>query len=707
MLRFQTRHDSVANPRMPCSTRATVMSITLMQRLGLTFAPGLRHCPDMSDPKGPGGEAAAARPSALLRPGLARAATSVGSLVPEMLQRLGEARSAAAELDRRQALRSYRGWAEWIDLRGRGQPLAVVAAVKPGRIGAKLAAVIAAADPGECPVVELCPSTFIPDQSSEWPRIATDSLAGEVVPLVRIMLVRDLASLSARPDLIGRLRRDCALAIADAGLIAAHEFDGFDQMQGGLILVGEGSAEPKSTDLARRHFTLAVDPALELAALVDAAVPAALRGSTRAMGMVGDLVALAEALGRTNAGLAEAVGGPALDGPNADLGARLARLGAAKIDLSGAVKACAARSRMLRQEVDLARLSAHAERGQFREFLDRFHSESGWSLAALTVRDEKRAWWQGTWLVALGGFFNRKVRHRLANSGDAESSVSRLVEPYREQTLLWLGRTLQVASEDLESTVESIEAAYGDIAEASRIRWPLRIARRDVIGEGAAKEADSKAAMVRKTVDDAFAAFSAREQANFYVDVEEKGVVGQLGEARSGVFGIFFLLLFFARPFGAVLTGLITALTAAMVIGTLIAFVVNRTMRERKLRTALIERFEVRVEDLRGRVADLAKQTIGDVLTRFEQDTEDFGALADATLARMMAETQAQIEEEGGAPKRWTSTAASATQRGTGAALGPRPTGLTGRGNLLEECRKLEAKMHDAYVGEVCRTPVA
>lgn len=683
----------------------------------------------MSDPQEPGGNPAAARPTALLRPGLARAVASVGSLVPEMLQRLGEAQAAALELDRRQVLRSYRGWAEWIDRRGRGQPLAVIAAVNPERLDAELVAKVAAATPAESPVVELCPDSFVPGEPAAWPRITLTRPIGFATPAVRTMLVRDLAALSARPDLISRLRRDCPLAIAEAALIAAEDFDEFDRLQGGLILVGEGSAGPESIDPARRHFALAADPSLGLDALIDAAVPAALRGSSRAMGMIGDLVALAETMGRTAMGLVEAAGSAATDSPTVDLSARLARLTAAKVDLAGAVKACNARARALRQDADLARISAHAERGQFREFLDRFHTGSGWDLAGLTVREEKRAWWQGTWLVALGGFFNRKVRHRLAETGDRSSSVAGMVEPYREQTLLWLGRNLQVVSEDLETAVESIEAAYGDIAEATRTRWPLRITRSDVIGDRT-QLADSKAAAVRKTVDDAFTAFSAREQTNLFVDVEEKGVVGQLGEARSGVFGIFFLLLFFARPFNSgnsnksdvvcssafqsmeclghtVLAQLIQALTIAMVVGTLIAFVVNRTMRERKLRIALIERFEVRIEDLRSRVADLAKQTIGDVLTRFEQDTEDFGALADATLVRMVTETQAQIEEEGGAPKRWTSTAASATQRGAGAATAPRPIGLTGRGNLLEECRKLEAKMREAFVGEVCRTPRA
>lgn len=643
-----------------------------------------------------------------------------------MLQRLGDAQSAAAELDRRQALRSYRGWAEWIDHRGRGQLLAIIALVKPERIHPKLAGAIASTEPRDGPVVELCPSEFAAGGPAAWPRIATDEPIGAVTPAARIMLVRDLAALSARPDLIGRLRRDCTLAIADAGLILAQDFDGFDQLQGGLILVGEGSAGPESTDPARRHYAMAVDPALGLGALIDATVPGPLRRSSRAMGVIGDLVALAEALGRTNAGLAEAVGNAAADSPSTDFGARLARLTAAKVDLAGAVKACNARARTLRQDVDIARISAHAERGQFREFLERFHGDSGWSLAALTVRDEKRAWWQGTWLVALGGFFNRKVRHRLADSGDAASSVSGMVEPYREQTLLWLGRTLQEVSEDLETTVESIEAAYGDIAEATRVRWPLRIARREVIGDRT-HPADGKAAMVRKTVDDAFAAFSARERANFYVDIEEKGVVGQLGEARSGVFGIFFLLLFFARPLqsgggakpdekclsavqdfeclgNAILVELIPTLTIAMVVGTVIAFVVNRTMRERKLRTALIERFEVRVEELRSRVVDLAKQTIGDVLGRFEQDNDDFGSLAEATLARMVAETQAQLEEEGGTPKRWTSPTTSAAQRGAGMAPSQRPAGLTGRSNLLEECRKLEVKMREAYISELCRT---
>ena len=699
----------------------------------------------MDDEQGQGEQAVAARPAAPVRPVLPRSAASFAAQLPELTQRSGDVRAAASELDHRQVRRAYRAWSDWIEIRGRHKPIALLVAFDLAEADAATDKAIALLRSTDSPVIEFAPAgqAGASDEPVPWPREYLAVLPGGGPLDLRVLVISDLAALRQRPDLVNLLRRDCVAALIEQALYRATPSDLFDTLPAATFMVERGTAATRLVDPVKRHITVGADWSSGLGAVIDTAIPSALRGPSRAMGMIGDLALLAETVAEHKAALALPASGGTITQAGAvglDLAGRQARLAAAKVDLVGAIKVCIAGSRTARQDTDAGQVAAHADHGQFREFIERFKPESQWPLSQLTVREEKRAWWQGSALetFGLGVFFNRKARHKLAGAEGEAATVASLIEPYRDNTLLWLGRFLQNLTGELQASVEAIETAYGDLAAATRVRWPIRISRRAVCGEQSQQDASPQAAAIRNSVNEAFAGFSSKEQASFYVDVDEKGVIGQLGEARSGVFGIFFLLLFFARPLqtmtrtappsapptdcslpdhpvrdaagnllklcknadptffakvGEAVQYLVAVLTVGMAVGTLIAFVVNRLMRERKLRVALVERFEGRIEDLRNRTAELVGRTITEVLTRFEQETEDFGAIAEANLARMVAQVQAQQDEDRGGPKRG----------GPAAPLAARTTMPLGRVSLQDECRKLEAKMREAYLAEACK----
>ena len=678
----------------------------------------------MVEPAGQGGEPAAlARPALASRPGVPRVGVPFSSHLPELMLRLGEARAASQELDKVQVLRFWRGWADWIENRNRQQPLAVAIAVDRVRLDAKTNDQLDTLRKNGAVVVEVVApgSKGLPEVP--WPRVELAALPGANELDLRAVLVLDLAEVAARPDLANALRRDCACALMDAAILASAPTDLFDALPAVTLIIEPGSAPPRSSDPRRHRVSLGADTEMPLGALLDLALPKAVRGSARALAMLEDLLALAEAQLEANT-LASQPVTPDSNGSSSpqNLAARLARLSAAKVDLSGAVKTCLGASRTARQDFDVGKVTEYTDRGQFREFVDRFRMGSQWPLSALTVEERKPTWWEGSWLKWLSGFFNRKVRYRLAASDDAGQNIAGLIEPYRLQTLFWIGRFLQTITTNLQESVEAIENGYGDLAEATRVRWPIRLSRRTICGEGNDRTDGEQAAAIRHSVQEAFAAFAAKEQASFFVDVERKGVVGQLGEARSGVFGIFFLLLFFARPFQTLARGAspdpasqietawlhiaqfvqdaVPFLTIGMAVGTVIAFIVNITMRENKLRLALVERFDARIDEVRNRASELAERTVREVLARFEHETEDYGATAEANLARMIGEVQAQQEEDRGGAVAGKSGSSAPRTLGAPALR----TGLgIGRISLLDECRKLELKMRESFLAELCR----
>jgi hypothetical protein len=367
--------------------------------------------------------------------------------------------------------------------------------------------------------------------------------------------------------------------------------------------------------------------------------------------------------------------------------------------------------------------------------LANFEPRSDADIAALMTVEPRRTWWEGTWLESLKSFFNRKARHSLD-----PTVVTGLIDGVQRRTLAEIGAIVQKATEKLEIATRAIEQVYAREGEATRNRGIMRISQREILGTGGANAQSPRVEAIRHSVGKAFEAFARKEAAAFHVDIEEKGVIGQMTDARSGVFGIFFILLFFARPFqragsedackvwnktgffdaashfdinigldclGHNLSGpvktVISLLTFAMILVTIASYVVNRRMRERRSRLALIERFEPRVEELRSKTADLVDRVVREEIARFELETEDQGTVADATFDRLISEVKAQIDDGKTAASAGLPRSAAGT---SGTNPPPRPTfGTSPRGTAADECRKLQDKLREAYVAQLCQGP--
>lgn len=687
----------------------------------------------MVDRTGQLDQAGGAAPSVLARMAAARPAANALSLPAQLTARKAEARQMSADLDHRLVVRSYRKWIDWIEADG-SRPIAIAVVLGERLTGPQIVEAVSAAGFADAPVVELAVG-YAADPAPLWPTIDHSFNQDEANLALRLVLIQSVAATAANPQIVNRIRRECVMAVAEAEMCDAENIDFLDGLPAGTFVLSQGKEEVALTDARRRRFSLRTEAADDLSKLVTRILSERAYQSVRMVTEASRLVALAEAVGRETSRLAEppSVKPDRVASVSGDLPYRLAQLTAAKSELAKAVKKCASDSSALRQAIDGNRIVDGADQGQFEWFLAEFRPEGQSDLSGLTAREEKAAWWNDTWVSRLSFFFNRKARYSLKSSGHA-ATLPVLLDPYREKVLNWVGIEIPKASAELQSAVEAIESVFGGLEEATRPVWPIRISRRQMsgqkeLGDGEAEE--SPAAAYRKAVDNVFEAFATREQHTFFVDIEEKGFIGQIGEARSGVFGFFFLLLFFARPATqpspnhnasqspaeevctsafdglhcfteAFPARMIDILTWGMAVGTLIAFAVNRAMRERKLRISISERFQSRVDEMRNRIPDVAKKAVEDVLGRFERSIADYGELVEENLNRLIAEVQAQIAELGiGNPRAGQlSVAGSGRQPSIGS---QRPSGAVMKADLLDDCRKLEAQLFEAHVATVCQ----
>lgn len=689
----------------------------------------------------PAAAASAPRPIPPPRPAITRpAVASLETLAVEVKQRFDELQAAAILADERAVRRYHRQWIGWIRERQNQHALAAIVVVDAARLHNDTLALILAEKAGGEPIVEFVPTSTVLADVAPWPQLPLGSLPDGQPLDLRLILVRDPAGLANRPDLVNHMRREAALALVEQSVIDRSATDLFDFMPAATLVVGDGEVTaPRRGDAARGHIVASAPAGLTAGALIDLILPAPVRVAARPLVAAADLIGLADAIEQQAGARRDGDGGearPSLVGER-DLAGRLERLTAAKVEMASAIKACVANLRKSKQEIDSAAIVAAGEQGQFGAFLANFEPHSAVDIDTLMTVEPRRTWWEGTWLESLKSFFNRKARHSLD-----PMVVNGLIDGVQRRALAEIGTIVQRATEKLDVATRAIEQVYAreGIEEATRNRGIMRISQREVLGTGGANARSPRVESIRQSVSKSFEVFARKEAAAFYVDIEEKGVIGQMTDARSGVFGIFFILLFFARPFQRAGTGkacetwdktgffdekgsfdinigldclghnlsgpvktIISLLTFAMILVTIASYVINRRMRERRSRLALIERFEPRVEELRNKTGDLVDRVVREEIARFELETEDQGAVADATFDRLISEVKAQIDDgkvvaPGGLPRSAASTSSAL------ASPPPRPAfGASARGSVADECRKLQEKLREAYVAQICQ----
>ena len=576
-----------------------------------------------------------------------------------------QVRRSAQSVDESRVQRSFRSWVNWLIARGRSTPVCIV--LVPGSRAKKFARELKL-EPGliEEAAFELGNAEASLRADRPWPRLVCPAVPGDLT----LLIVNDPEAFSTEWDAVAVMRRECAIAIVFSDDEAGLPQGLFDRLPVGLVRVSDkAGAEPGPGNPVLRHYAISVPAGTGPAGLLTRIFPEGTRGAVRAAIQAKDLADIARALqaeeesSSAAAGILAAAEGARTRRNEADrLASELELLAAARNDLASEMKAILNSLRQERSEIETGSLVEQSTTAAFESLVQRFDPSSDETLDNLIQTRPKRTWWEGTRFRLLSWFFSKKSEAQL----DSRVLNESLTE-VEHTSLRWLGKITAEHVSEFNRAVESVGLSYFSDKSPLTPHVVEKVHRDNfVIGAkpppgGAAPSSDLAQKMVL-AAQTAFKSFAANEVRAFRIDRERRGFIGQITEARSAIFGIYFLLLMGVRmvpPMECVKSGVDTfandfacwsnrslnydlrvTLMALIVIGLL----VNIFSHPRQERAMLADRVQGKLEELRNRLTAFLDRFLKDQLTLLETTLTDQAAIMDATLERMRTAAQAKLD---------------------------------------------------------------
>ncbi|MEQ1494973.1 MAG: hypothetical protein ABL912_04315 [Novosphingobium sp.] len=679
--------------------------------------------------------AAAASPRPHDRPALTpRGPTGAASHLADIASVLEQVRKSAHAVDESRVRRSYRGWVNWLIARSRIDSLCI--AVLPGPRWEEFAKELGVAGTmsGE-PAFELHRADSGQRADRPWPRLPCSS----VPEGLSLLVINDLKLFSKEWDMIAAMRRDCALAVAFPDALEAPYASLFDRLAIGLVRLSDSGPPRAASNPVQHRFGASMAKGGGLVAGLTRVVPTSLRESMRAMMIANDLAAIGSALqreeeqGSARASILAASESTRVRRSEVQrLSLELEQLVGARTDLAAEVKTILTSLRQQRGEVESGSLVEQSTTSAFDSLISRFDPSSDESLDSLIQTRPKRTWWEGTKFEYFSWFFSKKSEAQL----DSNVLNASLAEVERS-SLRWLGKVAVQHVSEFNRMIETVGLTYfGGNSPISTYLAEKVYLDNYILGApappgGAAPESSLASKMVG-AAQAAFRSFSANEVRAFRIERERRGFVGQLTEARSAVFGIYFLLLMGVRlvpPMECVSQASITAKTeeiarasesarpalqvqladmqAALENWTngfacwaneslnydlrvtlmaliLVGLLVNIFSQPRQERAMLADRVQAKLDELRSRLTTFLDRFLKEQLTLLETTLVDQASLIDADFERRRAATQAKLD---------------ALRAAAGPTRTERPPSIRPV-QLGEQTRKLAARVRDDFQAE-------
>eukprot|EP01036_Dinobryon_divergens_P032388 gene32388-41961_t len=596
-------------------------------------------------------------------PSAARAIRPDASTASELAKLIGPLLQMAEELDESRVQRAYRNWAGWIEDRAGAAPLAIALAVGDAikTLSPTLATLANTND-----IVEIIPREILDHDrnSPRYPVVHPAAPAG-----LRLIVIGEPAALADDLPLCGWLRRECVAVITAGDSFAAIPRGLFTgtPMQTTLLQFSEsgaGELEPApAASLAQTQLT--VSPGVTLEEVLDRVLPRALWPQLRSARQADDLARIAQHMQTAQAAAARHA-----DGASTTESARAARSEEARLTLehdllndargetAGELKSVLSALRFGRSELDAGEMLGSSPPPSFLRLIQQLEVDSTALPTDIIEQRRRRDWWSGTPFRVMGGMLNKKFELQVKP------------EALREALKDVHGQALRAVG---VSVVRHVNA-FNDMLDSLALTYPgaaatLQAHRMDKVypdnfmlstgvpPPGGLRPETELSLQIKSAAEKAFAYFAETEARSFRIERERKGFLGQLTEARSAVFGIYFLLLMGIRAFPGLndfsqqlqwgLMGMIAA-----------GFVINLLATPRQERVQVAERVETKLEELRTRLVSLVERFVRDQLGLLETVVSDRIALIDADLGRAQATTKARLEgpKGGGSPLRSTET---------------------------------------------------
>lgn len=653
--------------------------------------------------------------SRIARPSL-RGAQSAAANLADIEDMLKQVERIGADIDEARVQRAFRHWIDWIRERQRAPLLIALAAgdaleaIAPG-----LAAAVA---PIGDAIVEVHPRN-LRSEAMPWPAIV-----GESGTKHRILVIRDAAGLAQNWQAAAYLRRDCtALLLTGDADISGAPAGLFDALPMGVIQVARGDAAPGPLLRARR---VPVAAEADLAAILAAAIPTAIQPSLRALVLAEDTAYLAarlqreEGAGRSSDEQSTSEAARTARGEEERIAAEIEAIATARTELAADLKTLLASLRQARSEVDPAALLESGTPQSFATLVQRLETVADAERHELVDEQPRRTWWRETPFRFLPIFFSEKsdaqlkpevLEHTLRDVQRATlrqigrtiaNSVAEFNEVLRDSRI-----TFETASPGAAAIVQNhlLERTYFDSFQIDRAPPP-----------GGARPDSQLARQVKEAADTAFGAFVQAEIRAFRIERERKGFLGRLTEARSAIFGLYFLLLMAVRlvPQGslcvmqdppkplpqhyvavpkqgyeilcAIEHGLNGWLRWALIGLILIGLFFNVYSAPHKERASFADKVETKLEELRTRIATFLDRLIKEQLGLVEARLNDQAEAVDSALGRLHSSLRTRLELLRGVP-----AATSARE-----SLAPsRPSGIDAN------ARRLAIKVRTEFAAEI------
>ena len=648
----------------------------------------------MSEPTsaetGPRAKPSVERVSAIPPRVTSKPATSVRAVatvthLPEIKALSMQLRQWAWALDEARVRRSYRNWVDWIAARQKDESLCL--ALCPGERWHRFARELDIGDVmHEVPAFELFSGEGGARPHHRWPRLRCAALPSQV----SVLAIRDIATFADDWEAIAAMRRDCVLAAVYFDVASLVPDGMFGSLPVGPVIVSEttfANTHPAAPVRVPTHggFDALIPANMSFSALLDVLVPERIRSAMLTAMVAHDLSGLGRALqaeedgGTVNArSLAVGDGDRQRRSEAARLVRELEEVTAARDDFVAEVKLVLASLRNERSGIDLGDLVAQNTAAPFDYLVFQFDPASQVEIESLIATRKKRTWWQDTWLVKTSWFFNKKMEARVK-----ESVLDEALSDTKNATVRRLGRIAQSHIEAFNELIESVSQTYfskGSILPAQGLQ---PVTARDFTAPHDAVRGNRPklAADMMAAANSEFSSFAANEARLFRIEREQRGFVGQIADARSAVFGIYFLLLMslrFIPPFkcskheetatlveaGKQMTRTIQVADVGwqnkvacalndglnyylrLTLGLLIlaGFVINFLSRARQERAVLADKFETKLEELTSRLTAFIDRFFKDQLTQMESLIADRANLIEATLDRRRANILARLD---------------------------------------------------------------
>jgi hypothetical protein len=575
---------------------------------------------------------------------------------------------SAADSDAASVRRGFRSWFDWIQSRATNEPIAVGILAGP-TLKSHPVFLELARQLGRRSVIGLYPAKVqAPRETLPWPWIGLDNC-----PAGYVLLVCDPTSVFNDWSVSAYLQREVAVWITVEGDDCCISPDLSQPIAGVITLQGPSVNVAEAIDgTAGKAQSTQLEFGQSIEEVFSRLFPPEILSIVRLAREAEDLFNLQEALSADQRNAQNAASSMIAESERANA-SREQALVAEEAELMVARSEIAAEMKAVIQEIRLAKAATvseaqaaeHAE-SAIEKLLQQIEINSEELPRNLITQKERRVWWQKTWIEKLKGVMSRRFAIQL-NREPISVALSDFKQTALESFGLKASHVTQSLNQrilDLASTFPAAAALLARLQVEKIHIDSFRIREREPPG-GAMKETAS-AIQWRNSIEASFESFVSTEARGIRMDFERKGLIGRITEARSAVFGIYFLLVLALRPFGLgsssppaspqaaqeqsgdILAWISAHGPSLIQIGVLVlivvAFVINLRTKPRQERAAIAERLETKLEELPSRGAAFLDRTMKDHLALLESMTNETASALEAAVNQRI--TTVKLERE-------------------------------------------------------------